>query len=287
MTTEQSYQIGKDWVNANTLSSIAIGKSVTIQNQGRPGDILEVYVGPTEPDSTVSGASIGQFDTKRILSIDPIWIRLVRYETRPGYDDARTCKAKIMATREIQDESDIDYSLIGGNAAITAQSFTELNSKLGTQYEAAFFSGTPLAQGNSIDLVFIVGPSHDVLIKDIITQFNSEQIQTAIYKSPTYAGGASVPVYNLNDRDAKASDVTILGGATVTNTGTQIGPTITTIGSTSSGNRAISTVSISPNAERVLARGETYLYRITNTGSADALISGVATWYQGPLSTQL
>lgn len=179
----------------------------------------------------------------------------------------------------------ISYQVYDGNKAITTQNFTELNSKLGNQFEASFYIGG-VAIGASVDLVFQVGDSYDVLIKDIVAEFNSNKVQSMLYKNPTFSGGAVVDIYNLNERDSNPADVTIIGGVNTTAVGTQVAPTITTIGSDATGNRAISTTNLTSGAERVLSKGVTYLYRITNTGSGSADISGLATWYQGPLSTQ-
>lgn len=179
----------------------------------------------------------------------------------------------------------ISYQVYDGNKAITTQNFTELNSKLGNQFEASFYA-EGVDTGASVDLVFQVGSSHDVLIKDIVAEFNSNQAQSMLYKNPTFTGGAVVDIYNLNERDSNPADVTIISGVNTTVAGTQVAPTITTIGSDGNGNKLISTTSLTSGAERVLAKGVTYLYRITNTGSASADVSGLATWYQGPLSTQ-
>lgn len=179
----------------------------------------------------------------------------------------------------------VSYQVYDGNKAITIQGFTELNSKLGNQFEASFLA-EGIAPDANVDLIFQVGSSDDVLIKDIIAEFNSDQVQTMLYKNPTFTGGTAIDIYNLNERDGKPEDVIILGGATVTDTGTQVAPTITSLGSTEVGNRVVSTAGLTSGAERVLAKGVSYLYRITNTGAANSDISGVATWYQGPLSTQ-
>lgn len=90
-----------------------------------------------------------------------------------------------------------DPRTIDGNKAVTVQPFTELNSKSGRQYEAAFYIPS-LPDGATADLAFTVG-AEPVLIKDIETQFASVAVSVQFFKSPTFTGGTVVDVYNLND----------------------------------------------------------------------------------------
>lgn len=177
----------------------------------------------------------------------------------------------------------IDPEIVGGNQAITAQSFTELNSKRGTQYEAAVYTPV-LPGGESLFFTLAVG-ANPVLIKDVLLQFNSDTISTTIFKNPTVTNGNTVEVFNLNDAGAVVADVVLTAGVNVISTGVQVGPEIYTIGEVGQGNRAISTVGINSGVERVLEANSTYMYRITNKDTSAGAVSGLITWYQGPLST--
>lgn len=180
-----------------------------------------------------------------------------------------------------------DPRTIDGIKAITTQPFTELNSKLGTQYEAAFYMPS-LAAEASTDIIIVIGSTNPVLIKDISLQFNSERVSTQLFTSPLYTNGTEITVYNLNDEDAVADDITLIGGATVSSPGAAVSPEIVSIGTENLGNRAVSSVAGGVGVERKLRAGGTYCYRITNLDTTNgAEISGVATWYQGPLSTSL
>ena len=178
----------------------------------------------------------------------------------------------------------INEQVIGGNKAITVQSFAEKNSKDGTQYEAAFFE-PDLDSGASVDIVLVVG-DNPILMKDISIQFNVEDISSQWFRNPVYTGGTEMQVYNFNDEQAVPDDVTILAGPTVTDTGTAVGPLIHSLGEEKRGNFRASNVSQGVGFERVLWSNSTYLFRLTNESDISAKVAGFATWFQGVLSTQ-
>jgi hypothetical protein len=64
------------------------------------------------------------------------------------------------------DHGGYDPRTIDGNKAVTTQPFTELNSKRGVQYEAAFYLASLAASGVT-NIIIAVGASNPVLIKDI------------------------------------------------------------------------------------------------------------------------
>ena len=181
-------------------------------------------------------------------------------------------------------KTSLPEELFDGVKAITVQPFTEVNSKLGTQYEAAIYAGA-VAAGASVDIVLQVG-DQPILMKEIGIGFNVDEISAQWFRGPTYTGGDPVAAYNLNDELAVPEDVTILGLPTVSDTGTAVSPLIHSLGSEGTGNRRISNVSQRTGVERVLWNNATYLFRITNENAVAAKVSGLATWYQGPLSTQ-
>lgn len=168
--------------------------------------------------------------------------------------------------------------------AITVQPFTEANSKLGTQYETSFYNPSVSAGANA-DIVIIVGDD-PILIKEVSVEFDCTVISSQVFRAPTYTGGTALDVFNFNDEMAVPGTASLLAGATVTDPGTAVGSKIYSLGSEGQGNRRIASVSQRTGVERVLWPGATYLFRITNEDNADSQIAGVATWYQGPLSTQ-
>ncbi len=130
-----------------------------------------------------------------------------------------------------------DPRTIDGIKAVTTQSFSELNSKTGRQYEASFYLAS-LAVSTSTDIIIQIGASNPVLIKDINVQFNSQRIGAQLFVGPSFTGGSAIDVYNLNDDGAVADDITLLAGATVSVTGTAVSPQIVTLGTENLGNRA-------------------------------------------------
>lgn len=179
----------------------------------------------------------------------------------------------------------VNEQLFDGIKALTVQSFSEVNSKLGTQYEASFYLGA-LAGQASVDIVIIVG-SDPIAFKEIQLLFDNPLISTQIFRGPTYSDGSPITVYNLNDEQAVSGTASLIGGVNTTVVGTPVGPKIYSLGSEGIGNRTIGAVSQGTGVERILWPGATYLYRVTNeTLATPTRISGVATWYQGPLSTQ-
>lgn len=168
--------------------------------------------------------------------------------------------------------------LFSGTRAQTIQNYIEANVKNGLQFE---ISSAPvsLAAGASIDTVFITG-SEPVIIKGRTVKFNGVLLTTRVYRAPTYAGGTPIAPFNLNDINPVASTVTILGGATVTDVGTEFGTPTYDIGSSGLGNVQISTYSTF-GVERVLRPNTVYLQRITNGDINPQLVSGALTWYEG------
>lgn len=165
-----------------------------------------------------------------------------------------------------------------GNRAMTTQGYIEGNIKRGVQYEVS--SNTPsLAIGGNIDTIFITG-NQPVVVKNRIVKFNGISLLTRVFSGATYTGGTPVTYYNLNDRNPVAGTVQIIGGSTVTGTGTEFGAPTYDIGSTDIGNTSVSTFSAG-GFERVLKPNTVYLQRITNDSGAAQRVTGYLTWYEG------
>lgn len=179
-----------------------------------------------------------------------------------------------------------DPRVIDGNKAITSQSFTELNSKTGRQYEASFYQASLAASGVS-DIAFEVGDD-PVLIKDVGIQFTSAITSLQVFKGPTFTGGAGITIYNLNDAGAVTPTSIVTGGVSTSDTGAAVSPKQYSLGAEGIGERLLSTTGIGVGVERVLEAGATYLFRITNEDDTNAtMIAGLATWYQGPISVNI
>ncbi len=171
--------------------------------------------------------------------------------------------------------------------AINIQPFTERNSKSGTQYEAAFYTSMLASGGGILDIAIEVG-TKKMLVKALDALFDSELITHTYYANPTYTGGTVTTVYNLNDGNAVAGEAVLKFNVSTTDPGTQISPTIRSIGTSGQGNRAIATEGLVQGVERVLSESRNYLLRIVNEDATnDSAISFLMTWYEGILSTEI
>lgn len=165
-----------------------------------------------------------------------------------------------------------------GLRAMCVQNYTEANVKNGVQYEVSV-NVPSLGIGAHQDTIFITG-DRPVLIKNRIVQFNGLSLLTRVFRAPTYTGGSAVPYYNLDDISPVSGAVQIIGGATVTSTGTEFGAPTYSIGSTDVGNSSLSTFS-TQGIERRLRPNTVYLQRITNDSAAAQRVTGYLTWYDG------
>jgi hypothetical protein len=172
----------------------------------------------------------------------------------------------------------VPNGLFSGTRAMTVQGYIEANVKNGVQYESSS-PVTLLGAGANIDTIFITG-SKPVIIKDRIVKFNGVFLTTKVYRAPAYTGGTPRVSYNLNDITPVVSTVQIIGGATVTDVGTEFGAATYDIGSTGIGNVQISTYSAT-GVERILRPNTVYLQRITNEDAAAQSVAGTLTWYEG------
>lgn len=82
--TVNSYQIGRDWVNLNTLSGIANTSTFHIQNNGLAQDIISMAVSALEPPADFKGVNVYQKEIKPVAAngVD-VWARLYRIDTNP------------------------------------------------------------------------------------------------------------------------------------------------------------------------------------------------------------
>lgn len=178
----------------------------------------------------------------------------------------------------------IDERLYSGLQAFTTQSFTEANSKNGTQYEASFRNPAVTA-GSNVDVIFITS-SNPVLVKARQLTYNGSSLTADVYKSPSYTGGSVVPYYNLSDLSPVTGTVSILSSPTVSSTGTKSAATTYSYGVSGQGNSSAGTYVVT-GIERVLAPNTAYLLRINNDSGSTQGIAGYVTWYEGPISSEI
>lgn len=174
--------------------------------------------------------------------------------------------------------------LFDGNKAITAQSFLELNCKTGNQWETSRYN--PAMPANSVTDTVIATGSEYVLVKDLIINFDSLLFGVQWFKGTTYTGGTPRTIYNMRDDAGTVPGVQLLDGATVTSIGTAVGPMIHALGTETSGNRRTTPFTPQLGIERVLSPNSVYAFRSSNLDAVNpSRVSSIATWYEGPLST--
>jgi hypothetical protein len=166
-----------------------------------------------------------------------------------------------------------------GLRALTVQFYTEANVKNGVQYEASFDSVAVPALTGQVNAVMTTG-AKPVIIKARIIDFTGKKIRASVFRGPTHTGGTPLTIYNLNDIGPVATTVSVIGGATISATGTQFGAPNTVYGSDLTGNSVQGTFAVT-GQERILRPNTTYLLRIENLGDTTSNISGYLTWYEG------
>lgn len=284
MTTEPSYQIGQDWEDVEVVTGISVGSIISIQNQGRAGDIIECFIGSVPPLPDISGVSIKQFEVYRLTPTEKAWVRCVRYDIQAGSTNKnRKCKAKIFIDGAIQQSSSINNDLIGGNSALTTQGFSELNSKLGNQYEVSmvFNNVTSIAP---VFYGFETG-SNPVILKqrDVYGGFVSATYE--VFTEASYSGGDVVNAFNNNDLIINPTGVNIVSNPTVTIEGNQFSSVTSLLGSEVVGNR-LQTSFGGAAGEKILKPNTKYLVKITNLLTAAVGVIAVRLYYyEGKIST--
>lgn len=119
METVSDYEISGEWVNVNTLSSIAIGQQITLHNAGRAGDIIEVAVSELEPSTSFRGVPIKSLTPQFRVApqIFPIWVRYIRYDLNGTItpEPQRKCLLNVQSIADIQEIGGIPSTLLTSN----------------------------------------------------------------------------------------------------------------------------------------------------------------------------
>lgn len=273
--------IPQTWTDLSTL--VAPAAVYVVQNVGVPGDLIECAVGAAPPADSAEGFRLDQIKEAYRLappSGSTVFVRYVRNDGNQPYPQQVGYLS--VSDASITPVGAFPTSVLDGNKAVTVQFFSELNSKFGTQWQFAFYNSA-LAGGASTDLIIQTGAQF-VLIKGVISYFKGQAIESTLYKGPTFTGGVSLPYYNQRDDFQGAGLTTILGGATVTDPGLQVSPAIVALGEGSGNPVPGVNVSAIGAIERVLLPNSTYLYRVTNLDGSARPLTGITSWYEGPLS---
>lgn len=161
---------------------------------------------------------------------------------------------------------------------IGARSVTEFNISQGTQYE--YFATATLAAGATLDVVFQPTPGMLMRFKDEVVSFNDELCDFRIFSNPSFTGGSAGDTFNLNNKIQLSSGVTVLEGATITDTGNAVSVPFRFIGSSGQGQQGAAAQGVG-GLDRVMSDTDEYLLRVTNSNSSGTMeVTLFVTWYR-------
>ncbi len=178
-------------------------------------------------------------------------------------------------------ESNSPNGLYEGQRAITTQSYTEANVKLGVQYELANFE--PAFSDASPSDFIIITSSNPVLIKGLLWQFDGLGFVSQLFSNPIYTGGTPLTYFNKNTRNPVTGTIQFLGGAVVSSAGTPLSAARTILGSSGTGNSIVTTTQTQEpdGIETLLSENSVFLLRRTSIDTDAQRVSTYATWYEG------
>lgn len=258
------------FTNIYTALSTIVGTKLAIQNQS--SDPVVVCIAASAAENKGFVVEVGQYVTIPAGS-SGCFVKTVTNES--GVVSVQ------LGGWEIPN-APIDERVYTGLKAFVVQNFIEANVKNSTQWEFATQNNS-LAAGTFQDAVLIVG-AQPILIKSRQIVFTGAAITAQVFEAPTYTGGTTQPIYNLNRTNPLACLSVMKTGVTTTVTGSQVAAPTYAYGTESQGNRAVGTFSVT-GLERVLAPNTTYLLRITNNDTATAKVSTYVTFYEGEISS--
>jgi len=166
-----------------------------------------------------------------------------------------------------------------GVRAITTQTYTEANSKLGAEHEGSTLL-IAVAGGAENDTIFLTG-AKTVSLKGRVIGFTGKGVTAEIFEAPSYTGGTSAPYQNASAINPITGLAQIIVGATVTAAGTLVFAPDYLIGNTSRQGKGTSGAVV--GREKLLKANTAYLFRLTSLDNQPQDISSLLTWYEGDL----
>jgi len=260
---------GSTYTNVYTVSSIPVGTKILIQNTSSSDLFVCLYATPQDQgfvlqpyeEYIVPANSLGCFVRTTSLYGGQLSVEMGAWNTIGA---------------------PIDERVYTGLKGLTTQPFIEANVKNGTQWEFSFENNS-VAAGASTDSILTTGNQY-VLIKSRQITFTGSEIEASVYKNPTYTGGSTIPIYNLNTAIGGSPLSVLRTGITVTSVGTEIAAKTHSYGSDTNGNRSSGSFSVF-GLERVLQPNTSYLLRVTNQDSSTVKVAGYITFYEGEISS--
>lgn len=179
-------------------------------------------------------------------------------------------------------EEGFPEGITSGTRALTTQSYTEANSKLGVEHEGS----TMFVAGSlSVNNTFFVTGSLPVSLKGRVIGYTGDGVTAEIFTGATYTGGTSAPYQNASDINPVTGLSQIIVGATLTDEGVLAFAPDHLIGNTSNQGKGSTGAII--GREKLLKPNTVYLFRLTSLDSSSQTIASLLTWYEGPLDLPL
>ena len=104
-----AHLIDKDWIATSLLTGFPIGGTLSIQNAGRAGDLVELILSSSEPSLTDRGYVVRNIDPLYRVSGQSVelWIRYIRYDLTGTITPqaARKCLVNISDNEQISEAS--------------------------------------------------------------------------------------------------------------------------------------------------------------------------------------
>lgn len=179
---------------------------------------------------------------------------------------------------KILDEA-LPVGISEGLRALTTQTYTEANSKNGTQHEGSTLL-LAVAGGASNDTIFLTG-ALPVALKGRVIGYTGDGVTAEIFESPTYTGGTPAAYQNASAINPVTGLSQIIVGSSVSDLGTLKFAPDHLIGNTS--NQGKGTAGIIIGREKLLKPNTAYLFRLTSLDTLPQNIASLLTWYEGEL----
>lgn len=167
--------------------------------------------------------------------------------------------------------------LFTGLRAMTTQSYTEANSKLGAEHEGSTY--IPSLAGLGVNNTIFLTGAKPVILKARRVSFSGLGVIAEIFESPTYTGGTANVYQNSNAINPITGLTTIIVGSTVTLDGVLKFAPVPLIGSSSQQSKGAT--SVVAGSEQILKPNTAYLFRITSLDPQIQSVASFLSWYEG------
>lgn len=245
--------------------------------------IIRHHEGKTKIVYVVATSIVAALDPATAVMRDTIIGTEIPYSGIPAgsfiWAYAISGNANVVVTSSNGASLSLDAGYFNGLAGVISQTYTEANSKLGTQHEAsALFAGVAGLASN--DTIFITG-ALPLSLKGRVIGYSGLGVTAEIFRGPTYTGGTAAVYQNASDINPVTGLSQIITGATVTATGTLVFAPDYLIGNAS--NQGKGDPGKVLGRERLLRRNTTYLLRLTSLDTQPQNITSLLSWYEGEL----